>query len=135
MKKLALLVPVTLLFCLFLSPFSGSAKEDKSGAQQERLAVYIEIKLDNGETVGFFGEGTTVETSSSVFLKTYKIKLPGEAMEQIDFGYFANKIIGAVVTLSNEEKIVGVGFLNKAGYLNFTVHKNGSGGYFPKGWF
>ena len=131
MKKLKTFIPLILPLCLFTISLSAEAK----GAGQKNVTVYYEINLENGESVLLSGDGIMVDTPSSVFLKTYKFKLTEDTLAQIDFGYFANRIYGVRLTLSTGEKLIGIGFLNKAGILTFTVHKNGAGDYFPKGWF
>lgn len=131
MKKHTFFIPTLLLFFFLAIPSIINAK----GAEQERLEVSVSIRLDNGDYYLLTGQGTLVVTPKSVFLKTYQFKVPDEAMEQIDFGYFANWPIGVRVTLDTGEKLVGAGYLNKAGILTVTVHKNGAGKYFPRGWF
>ena len=130
MKKLNF-ASLAILFCLFITPFLVNGK----GAEVEKVIVSIELKLDDGSTFDLYGDGTIVKTPKTNFLKTYKFEVPEEELEGISFGIFANKIIGIMVVLDNDEVLEGDGFLNKSGLLTVTVHRNGSGGFFPKGWF
>lgn len=124
----------TLSFILpvFLFISSGYAQPNK--ATKETQEVVVGVIIETGDTILVFGEGIRVTTPSNNFLKTHHFKVPEEIMEQVDFGYFANRIVGIRLKLQNGEELIGVGFLNKAGVLNFTIHKNGAGTYFPKGW-
>jgi len=130
MKKLNF-ASLAILFCLFITPFLVNGK----GAEVEKVIVSIELRLDNGGIFVLNGNGTIVKTPNSNFLKTYKFDVPEDVLNQIDFGIFANKIIGILVKINSDEVLEGDGFLNKSGLLTVTVHRNGSGGFFPKGWF
>jgi hypothetical protein len=131
MKRKILLLPVFLMAVWLILPNQLYAQE----AKPERSVVCINLILDNGDDFRIEGKSLKVNTPSSNFLKTYKFKVPESAMEELDFGIYANKIIGVKLTLESGEVIIGVGFLNKAGILTFTVHSNGAGGFFPIGWF
>lgn len=130
MKKFKKFTPF-LILCLFLISPSLTYPQ---GATSERVTVQVALTQDDGTVVTVYGDGTIVDIQNSNFLKTYMVKVPEDVMDQIDFGYFANKIIGAVLTLDTGETIIGAGFLNKAGILTITAHKNGAGTFFPKGW-
>lgn len=127
------LIPYVLTLLLFFA-FVPSLKASPKGADANRLTVSLNLQLDNGEIVTLEGEGTKVTTPGSVFLKTYKFKLSEDSMEKIDFGYFANRIFGISLITEDNETLIGAGFLNKAGYLTVTIHRNGSGTFAPQGW-
>ncbi len=131
MKKLRFFLP--LLLPVFLFVFTGSAQANK--ATKETQEVIIGIIIETNDTILVLGDGISITTPSNNFLKTHHFKVPEEIMEQVDFGYFANRIVGIRMTFENGKELLGAGFLNKAGIINFTIHKNGAGNYFPRGWF
>lgn len=114
-------------------------------AQQAEIerSEFVTIEIKSGinssgqqEYLPIYGQSMSVMTGSSVFLKTFRFRVDDATMAQLDFGGFANKIIGVrMLHPETGEQLVGLGFLNKAGILAFTIHGNGAGSLFPVGWF
>ena len=131
MKTPKFFLPVLLFFAFIAVSDQLFAQR----AEPEKIIVSINLNLDSGENFFLEGDGLELTTPGFNFLRTYKFKVPESIMAEIDFGPFANKIIGVALTTETGEVLIGVGYLNKAGNLSFTIHRNGAGGIFPVGWF
>lgn len=128
---------------VFLLLFLVSSVQGWSQKRAEKYATEIKVSLptspDAADDIEFtlVVEGTRLLSASGNFLKTYKFRMPDDIMEQVYFGPWAN--IPLDIRFKSPEfdyeVFVGAGYLNKAGILNVTVHRNGAGKLFPRGWF
>lgn len=130
MKTLKYIFSIAFVCILLYTAQSSPSNKDK------KSLFNYELTDNNGTVHEFTLNGTNFINSSGNILRSYKIKVPKDIMENISFGSYANKILGVRVTNINNsgETVIGYGYLNKAGNLNFNVHSNGAGNEFPKGW-
>ena len=130
MKKLNLIFSIALVCALCFSAKLAEAKKEVKGTFE------YEITDDRGAVHTFTLTAVNFITPSGNILRSYTIRVPEHVLKEIDFGPFANKILGVRVSNINNsgETVIGYGYLNKAGNLNFNVHSNGAGNKFPKGW-
>ena len=131
MKKLQFLALLWLVLCI-------ASPQDLSAQKLEKKATLLFIILDdNNVEHKYFVTGNSFVTQSGNLLRSYKIKVPQDVLENISFGAYANKIIGVSVTNieGTGETAEGFGYLNKSGNLTINLHINGSGNLAPKGWF
>lgn len=130
MKTLKFIFSIAFVCVLLFPAQSTSSNNDK------KSQFKYELTDDDGNVHEFTLSGVDFSTPSGNILRSYKIKVPEYIMENISFGFFANKILGVRISNINNsgETVIGYGFLNKAGNLNFNVHSNGAGNEFPKGW-
>ena len=131
MKKLQFLALLWLVLCI-------ASPQDLSAQKLEKKATLLFMIVDDNEVPHeFVVTGNSFVTQSGNLLRSYKIKVPLDVLENISFEGYANKIIG--VSVSNiegtGETAKGYGFLNKSGNLTINLHINGSGNLSPKGWF